>query len=35
MDPDLNRSCLALDVLIDARAWQRSSDHVPVIATLG
>jgi exodeoxyribonuclease III len=35
MDTALNRSCRAIDILVDARGWQRSSDHVPVIATLG
>jgi exodeoxyribonuclease-3 len=34
MDSALNRSCQAIDVLVAARGWQRSSDHVPVITTL-
>jgi exodeoxyribonuclease-3 len=34
MDAELNRSCSSLSVLSEARGWQRSSDHVPVITTL-
>jgi exodeoxyribonuclease-3 len=34
MDSELNRSCRSIAVLSEARGWQRSSDHVPVITTL-
>jgi exodeoxyribonuclease-3 len=34
LDPELNRSCRSIDVIVDVRGWQRSSDHVPVITTL-
>jgi exodeoxyribonuclease-3 len=33
--PDLAPEAVRLDVLRDARSWQRPSDHVPVIATFG
>jgi exodeoxyribonuclease-3 len=33
--PDLAAEAVRLDVLRDARSWQRPSDHVPVIATFG
>jgi exodeoxyribonuclease III len=35
LDPELNRACSSLDVITDVRGWQRSSDHVPVVATIG
>jgi exodeoxyribonuclease-3 len=35
LDPALNRACRSLEVITDVRGWQRSSDHVPVIATIG
>jgi exodeoxyribonuclease III len=34
LDRELNRSCRLLDVIAEARSWQRTSDHVPVITTL-
>jgi exodeoxyribonuclease-3 len=34
MDAALNSSCRSIEVLSEARGWQRSSDHVPVITTL-
>ncbi|HEY7747702.1 MAG TPA: exodeoxyribonuclease III [Aestuariivirgaceae bacterium] len=35
LDQQLNRSCCSIDVVSDVRGWERPSDHVPVIATLG
>lgn len=35
LDPALNRSCHSLEVITEVRGWPRSSDHVPVITTLG
>ena len=34
LDRRLNSRCGALSVLTDTRGWERSSDHVPVVATL-
>ncbi len=35
LDPELNRSANSIEVLAEARNWQRPSDHVPVIACIG
>jgi exodeoxyribonuclease-3 len=34
LDPELNRAATSIEVLADARNWQRPSDHVPVIACI-
>jgi exodeoxyribonuclease III len=34
LDRRLNSRCGSLSVLTDIRGWERSSDHVPVVATL-
>ncbi len=34
LDPELAASCAGIEVVREARGWQRPSDHIPVIATL-